>query len=343
MRKKVILGYVYQDGEVKISKEDAQKLTHIAIAFGKLGLDQTINTDSLTLLNEIDTLKGYNPDLKIILSIGHAHKDAFSDGAKTDESRKKIASECKRIVTTYNLDGIDYDWEFPTSPCNSIKCDEKDRENFTLLLKEIRTALDTIEGEHKLLTIAAGGDQYYVDFTNMSEVQQYLDYVFLMTYDLRCGFHGLTGHHTNLYTTNGDIFRTSCDAAVKIFNKAGVPLEKLCIGVAFYSREWHGVNNVNNGLLQLTDGSGPIGFYGPDYTELVENYINKNGFVRYYDDQAQAPYLFNGDRFISYDDVQSVSAKCDYVNTNNCGGIFYWQHTYDKTGTLLDTMAKKIK
>lgn len=304
--------------------------------------DQTISTEGLTLLDEVDTLKGYNPNLKILLSIGSAHRDSFSDGAKTEQSRKKIASECARIVKQFKLDGIDYDWEFPTCQCNSIKCDEADRENFTLLMKEIRTALDNIDGSHYLLTIAAGGDQYYVDFTNMAEVQKYLDYVFLMTYDLRCGFHGLTGHHTNLYTTNGDIFRTSCDAAVKIFNKAGVPLEKLCIGAAFYSREWHGVKNINNGLLQLTDGSGSIGSYGPDYTEMVENYINKNGFTRYYDDQAQAPYLFNGSRFISYDDEQSIGAKCEYINETGCAGIFYWQHSYDKTGKLLDTMSKKL-
>ncbi|WMJ24068.1 glycoside hydrolase family 18 protein [Paludicola sp. MB14-C6] len=340
---KVILGYALQEGEIHISEADAKKYTHLNIAFGKLQLDQTISTEGLTLLDEIKTLKGYNPNLKISLSIGGGHKDAFSDGAKTEATRKKIASECARIVEEYKLDGIDYDWEFPTSPCNSIKCDEADRENFTLLMKEIRTALDAIDGTHYLLTIAAGGDQYYVDFTNMAEVQQYLDYVFLMTYDLRCGFHGLTGHHTNLYTTNGDIFRTSCDAAVRIFHNAGVPMEKLCIGAAFYSREWYGVKNVNKGLLQLTDGSGPVGYYGPDYTELVNNYINKNGFVRYYDEQAQAPYLFNGSRFISYDDVQSVAAKCDYVSKTGCAGIFHWQHSYDLTGELLDTMAKILK
>ena len=95
-----------------------------------------------------------------------------------------------------------------------------DKRNFTLLLKTIREALDakgSQDGRHYLLTIAAGADQYYVDGTEMAEVQQYLDFVQLMTYDMRGGFQILTGHHTNLYTPSGDLFRISTDASVNLF------------------------------------------------------------------------------------------------------------------------------
>ena len=72
----------------------------------------------------------------------------------------------------------------------------------------------------------------------MDEVQEHLDYVLLMTYDMRGGFHTLTGHHTNLYTPTGDLFRISVDASVEIFRSAGVPADKIVIGAAFYSRMW---------------------------------------------------------------------------------------------------------
>ena len=46
-----------------------------------------------------------------------------------------------------------------------------------------------------------------------------------------------------------------------------------------------------------------------DFTDLDRDYINKNGYIRYWDDEAKALYLFNGDNFISYDDEESISHK----------------------------------
>ena len=80
------------------------------------------------------------------------------------------------------------------------------------------------------------------------------------------------------------------------------------------------------------------GGYGPHYEELEQNYVNKNGYVRYWDDEAKAPWLFNGSTFLSYDDEESIRCKCAYVEKEQYGGIFYWQHEYDKSGRLLSIM-----
>ena len=72
-----------------------------------------------------------------------------------------------------------------------------------------------------------------------------------MTYDMRGGFQVLTGHHTNLYTPTGDLFRISTDASVNLFVRAGVPKEKIVIGAAFYSRVWNEVPDRNHGLHQM--------------------------------------------------------------------------------------------
>ena len=112
----------------------------------------------------------------------------------------------------------------------------------------------------------------------MNEAQKYLDYVMLMTYDFRGGFQILTGHHTNLGPTSGDIFPSSTMNSVKLFEDAGVPSEKLLIGSAFYSRSWTGVPNVNNGYLQMAKSTGGI---SQDFTDLDRDYINKNGYIRY--------------------------------------------------------------
>lgn len=189
------------------------------------------------------------------------------------------------------------------------------------------------------MTIATGADQYYIDGTEMDQVQKYLDWVQLMTYDMRGGFQIVTGHHTNLYTPTGDLFRISVDASVNMFVNAGVPREKIIIGGAFYSRMWKNVPNKNNGLYQMSPGAGG---YGPVYTDLAANYINKNGFVRYWDEEAKAPYLFDGSTFITYEDEQSLRAKCEYVKQNNLKGIMFWEYSCDKTGTLLNTIHNSL-
>lgn len=337
--KKLILAYVYDDGAHPISEDAAKKLTHISIAFGLLQPDGSLKTEHIKMLSHLAELRKANPELEILLSVNSGHPDAFSVGSSTEAGRKAIAASCAQAVEQYGLDGIDLDWEYPCCPSNGITASPVDKENYTLLCREIRAALDSLRSD-LLLTIAAGGGEYYLHFVDMPAIEPLLDYVFLMTYDLKCGFHALSGHHTNLYPSTGDVFENSCDTVLRQFHAAGVPLSKLAIGAAFYSREWKKLRDVNHGLLQLAQTGGG---YGPNYSELVEEYIDKNGYVRYWDDEAKAPWLFNGEHFISYDDEESIRAKCEYIKQTDCAGIFYWQHTYDKTGRLLDAMAQGLK
>lgn len=337
---KVILAYVNGDAFDRITETDAKMLTHINTAFGNLDLDGNISTEHLKLNGQIARLKAYNPKLKISLSLVPSHRTAFSRGSATTEGRRKIAASCAKAIKEQGFDGVDLDWEFPCCPSNGIDGAPEDRVNFTLLCQTIRVALDGIDGRHYLFTIASGADRYFILDTEMDKVQKYLDYVCLMTYDLRCGFHALTGHHTNLYNTPGDIFANSCDTALRLYVVAGVPKKKLLMGAAFYSRIFENVNPNNNRMLQVTNK--PCD-YGPPYQDLAENYINKNGYVRYWDNYAKAPTLFNGKNLISYDDPQSVGLKCDYINSNGYAGIFYWNHIHDNTKTLLSVMHDKLK
>lgn len=344
MKEKIILGYALEEHgnplTCNVTDEDFNRLTHINVAFGRVMADQEIDTmvvgDAEALIEKLRKNRG-DRDVKIVLSlIGE-----FSKAASTEENRQRLADACVRVINRLGLDGIDFDWEFPCVPSNGLDASPEDKPNFTKLCQTVRETLDKNqpEGTHWLFTIAAAGDTFYLDFTEMDKVQQYLDYVAVMTYDLKCGFHAITGHHTNLYLSTGDIIRQSCDTAIKAFVKAGVPIEKLLLGSSLLSRQWENIVDRYHGFLQISKTGGG---YGPDYTTLVNEYVNKNGYVRYWDDEAKAPFLFNGSTFISYDDVQSIEEKCKYVMDNNIGGIFYWQYSYDLTGDILKTMADNL-
>ncbi|MDQ6420282.1 glycoside hydrolase family 18 protein [Paenibacillus sp. LHD-117] len=341
-RKYIVAGYAVDSKLPDITKEDLLKLTHLNVAFGHVRGDEIV-TEHLKHMDLLQRIKNEHPELTILLSVGGWSAGGFSEAASTEEGRKAMASSAVRVLADLPFDGIDLDWEYPCYGEAGIASSAEDKTNFTLLLKTMREALDrkgAQDSRHYLLTIAAGADQYYVDGTEMDQVQQFLDFVQLMTYDMRGGFQILTGHHTNLYTPTGDLFRISVDASVNLFIRAGVPKEKIVIGAAFYSRVWHQVQDIGNGLHQM---AGSTGGYGPDFTALTADYIDKNGYVRYWDNEAKAPYLFNGSSFISYDDEQSLEHKSGYIKRSGLAGMMFWEYGCDGTHRLLDAMYEGLK
>jgi chitinase len=335
--KKCLLAYV---GSGEINESDAKKLTHINIAFGQLNSDGTVTAKEHDKVQMISLLRKWNPELKIVLSLIGSEPNSFSECCKTNENREAAAKAIAKAVDELGLDGVDLDWEYPCVPSNGSDTDIQDKVRFTLFCKVIRDALDALKGNRRIFSIAAGADLYYVHCVELKELSKYLDYICLMTYDLKCGFHALAGHHTALYSKVGDVFRNSCDQALRLFHESGVPKEKLLMGAAFYSRKWTELENRNHGLLQICKTGGN---YGPDYDVLEAEYINKNGYIRYWDEEAKAPFLFNGSTFISYDDEESLRMKAQYVNENEYAGIFYWEHKCDKTRKLLKILHKELK
>jgi chitinase len=329
-----ILGYATEKSV--ITRADAGRLTHINAAFARLRRDGSIDAAHLEIISRMGELRKWNPGLKIAASIVPHESDAFTVCAADPALREAVGRSCARLITECGFDGVDFDWEYPCVPSNGVDATIADKRNFTLLCQAARQAIDAT-GKGRLLTIAAGADSYFVESVELPELVKVLDYIYLMTYDLKCGFHALTGHHTALYSSTGDYFRNSCDQALRLFHSTGVPKEKLLMGAAFYSRKWENIQDRNRGFLLLSKtGAG----YGPDYAALAKDYIDKNGYTRYWDDEAKAPWLFNGSTFLSYDDEQSLACKCAYVKKEGYAGIFYWEHNSDSTGTLLKTLAE---
>ncbi len=337
MRKHKIIAYVSTNDLGLIKEDDLKRLDVINIAFGHIhnGLATWNYKDNLKY---IEAAKNINPNLKFVLSIGGWSAGGFSEVASTEQSRLNFAKSAVKIVTDCRLDGLDIDWEYPCYSVAGISASKDDKKNFTLYIKALREELNTINKDY-MLTIAVGAGNYFTRGTEMDIVQQYLDYVQLMTYDMIGGFSMATGHHTNLYTPTVSLSDSSVDTTVKVFVDAGVPIEKLVIGVAFYSRQWSGVPNVDNGYMQHAKTAGG---YGPGYSDLIEKYVNKNNFIRYWDDEAKAPYLFDGNIFITYDDTESIKYKAEYVKEKNILGIMYWEYGCDRTFTLTKCIRSNL-
>ena len=275
----LILGYAMDASLPLFTREDLRRLTHINLAFGLIR-DGGLTSEKLTHLDLLPQFRAWNPDIHIVLSVGGWGAGGFSEMARTAEGRRSFARCCRRAVDEYGLDGIDIDWEYPCSDLAGIDADPADRETFTPLLQALREAL----GDH-LLSVAVGASTEFVRSTQMDQVARIVDYVQIMTYDMRSGFTHQAGHHAALGATRGDMSNLNTKDMVEMFHSAGVPLEKMVIGAAFYGRLWKGVRNANHGLLQPAQ---TVGLSGPRYSEIDEEYLNRNRFVPYWDADAQA-------------------------------------------------------
>ncbi len=329
-KKSVIIAYVGGfRGLIQTDSIDIWRLSHINYAFVDVKENRAwLHNEATDTINlrKLSELKQQKPDLKILISIGGwTWSKNFSDAVLTDTSTKNFAYSAVDMVAKYDLDGIDIDWEYPGMIGDSNMYRPEDREHYTLLFKDLRKGFDSLKKiTHRkyFITTAVGGSQDYIDHTEMDKVQYYANYINVMSYDYADGSDSISGHHTNLYTSSGDTAQYSADRSIQAFIAAGVPRKKIVMGVAFYGKGWQMQSTDSNGLyrraLQPARGGG--------FTYLKDSLINKNGFVRYWDDKASAPYLFNPEKkiFISYDDEESVKNKCKYVKQYHLAGVMFF-------------------
>ena len=337
------------------------KLTHIIFSFTEVHDNQMKfrNEARGPLLEKLSAQKEKYPDLKVMVACGGwGGSEGFSEMAATEETRKQFVGSVVTFIKKYNLDGLDIDWEYPGLPGAGNPYGPQDKENFTALMHDLRKAMDKI-GRVQVLTFAAAGWQRFFDHIELDKVMQYADYMNLMTYDLSGGGDRFTSHHTNLGVVRiedmgdspaAEFMRAATDTTipwsaqeiVEFCIEKGVDPAQLVIGAAFYGKGWIGVPPENNGMYQ--HNRGPWDGFGR-YFALRESYEDKNGFVRYWDTVAMAPWLYNATDsiLITYDDTVSVRLKAEYVKSRGLGGIMFWELSGDTPGGgLLDAIHSGI-
>ncbi|MEN2256826.1 peroxiredoxin [Paraclostridium benzoelyticum] len=301
---------------------DAFLLDFVIYAFVEIKPDGTLFVPTPRYLRQLLALRKDNPDLQVIAAIGGWGQDGFSDAASNPVSRYNFAKQVNSLIKQYELDGIDIDWEYPGTSGAGIKSRPEDRENFTLLLTAIRDVI----GFNKWLSVAGTGSREYITKSaEINKIAPLIDYFNLMSYDFTAGETGQKGqkHQANLYESPLSIPGYSVDIMVNNLIEAGMPSEKILLGVPFYGRLGATVTK--------------------SFDQLRKDFINKNGYIYKFDKEAQASYLIKDDEFaMSYDDMLSIYIKTQYVIDNCLGGIFSWMAPYDKANILAKAMSDGI-
>lgn len=276
---------------------------------------------------------------------------SFSDVALTEASREKFAVSAVEFMVEYGFDGLDIDWEYPVGGgLESNVYRPEDKQNYTLLLGELREQLDiqeSIDGNDYQLTIAspAGFDKIAnYDLAGMSE---YLDFFNVMTYDYHGSWEKETNHQAALYSNPDDPSEYAqtytVSSTVQQYLDSGVAAEDIVLGAPLYGRSWTGVGDVNDGLYQAATGAGPGTWENGvlDYHDLYAKVNDPNsGYVRYWDDAAKVPYVYNDSLgvFSTYEDTQSLGMKLDYLKEQGLGGMFFWEASADLDSSHSDSL-----
>jgi chitinase len=348
LTKPVVIGYVGGfHGLLETDHIDVKKLTHINYAFIDIKDGRAFLTNEktdTTNFRKLNLLKRENPDLKIMISIGGwAWSENFSDAVLTDSSRKIFAESAVRIIQDHHLDGVDIDWEYPGMPGEEGNVYRpEDKENFTLMFEEIRRVLDVLEkesGEKKLLTTAVAGFEEFLKHSEMDKASKYLDYVNLMTYDLFVD--KISVNHAGLYQSDSYQSDKNADHCVNAFIAAGVPVEKLVLGLPFYGRSFTLKEAVANPIGKQFESQA----YIDGYTYIKDSLVNQKGYKLYRDTIAQVPYIYNADTktIISFDDEESVAVKCKYMMNKKMAGVMFWEYDSDKKQYLLNAINETLR
>lgn len=304
--------------------------------------------------NQLRQLKKRHPLLKVLVALGGGEWSRwFSAGAASPALRRALVASCIDLYVRGNLpvldghggpgaaagifDGIDLDWEHPGP---------NDRANLTLLIEEFRRQLDELgkpSNKHYLLTSAVNSTDEKMQYTDPAAYSRSLDWINLMTYDFHGAWskQGPTGFQSNLYSdpASGAASARSLDAGVQRFLKAGVPAEKIVVGVPFYARGWSGVDPANNGLYQKATGP------AHGFEEGAEQYatIAAKQLPTFYHPVTRQLWTYQDGTFWTYDDPQVIREKAGYVRKQGLAGMMSWSLDQDDAAFSLSRAMLDVR
>jgi len=320
-------------------------------------------------LGQLEKLKADHPHLSVLVSIGGwSQSGNFHDVASTQAKRDKFAQSVVQFVRTHKLDGADIDWEYPASvrqpdlvdnpnDQGTPDADASEKQTFTLLMQTLRVHLDAAsqqDGKYYQLSAAVSAGFTNIENTEPALYSQYLDFVNIMTYDMHGAWDTTTNHQSALYANPTAPDDLNINSVINKFKSYGISSKKLIIGTPFYTRGWKnvgtdGVDADLPGLFASADGGadgildgGVAGGVNPYYHAL--DMENDPAFTKYYDEDAEAPYLYSASKkeLYTYEDKRSLQAKIDYVKEQALGGMIIWELSSDAAPSHQENLLNVI-
>jgi chitinase len=279
--------------------------------------------------HQLEELKHRYPRLKILISLEGDAQDFAQDAQP--ENRRAFVASCVDIFLRGHFapgiskpglfDGVDIDWESPQ---------EKDAPNFLALIQEFRRQMSQVR-PGLLLSIAVDESPLTLSGTDFAGIAPLVDQVGVMNYDYAGPWSQTTGLLAPLFSKDPQDHH-SIEQSIASYEAAGVPPEKILMGLPFYGYSWTDVQIVNNGLFQ----KGQAVKQDRSYRHIRGIASN---FAAYREELSQAPWLFDGRTFWTYEDPVSIRFKASYAAHQHLGGVMIWELSGDTEDAELLSIA----
>lgn len=318
---------------------DTSKYTHIVYAFGLIASDYSvsINSSQSDMFDQFLALT----DVKKIVSFGGWD---FSTGVDTymifregvtSDNRDTLAQNLADFISTNDIDGVDFDWEYPGEPdISGIPAgSDDDGTNYLAFLKELRSLI----GDDITISIAMPASFWYLQAFPVEKLNDVVDFFIFMTYDLHgqwdygndssddgCEGGNCLRSHVNL---------TETGYALSMVTKGGADASKLMVGVSSYGRSFE---------MTTADCTGPdCTFTGPDSSATpgrctqtagylsnaeINEIISDNPTVQVlFDDSSDTDIIvYNDTQWVGYMTNTTKSTRTTYYQGLNLGGTTEW-------------------
>ena len=307
-------------------------------------------------------------DTKAVLSLGGwGGSRYFSPAVRTASARATFIGNIVKTYNTYNLDGIDIDWEYPGQTGAGNILDPSDTANFQTFLQELRAALP----QGALLTAAVSLQPWMASngqpVQSVARAASVMDYIMIMNYDV-WGSSSDPGPNAPLANLCGNSTQPTANAAsgVKAWSAAGMPRDKILLGIPAYgyintstkrtlrtrsspSSPFEEEQGLERRAVSLTSMSGSTTEGQINFATLVSSgalkmgndglFDGAGGFTKYWDDCSDTPYLSDGRTVVTYDDTSSIFDKGAFASAAGIGGISMWSLDGDTKNWALTNSA----
>ncbi|KAB1198998.1 Chitotriosidase-1 [Morella rubra] len=252
--------------------------------------------------------------------------------AANASSRGVFIRETIEVARRCGFDGVDLDWEYPGSP--------KEMSDLGFLLEEWRHAIQMEANITKRPPLLLSAAVYYsVNFSALgggprsypvASIKNNLDWINVMCYE----FHGSwdtseTGAHAALFDPNTNL---SSVYGLKSWLKAGVPQNKVILGLPLYGKTWQlkdsKVHGVGAAAVDVGIGGGVL------YYSLVVEFNRRANATIEYDLDTASVYSYSGINWVGYDDPLTTTVKIGFAQALGLRGYCFWALSYDYEWTI---------
>ncbi|OOO10858.1 glycoside hydrolase family 18 [Aspergillus oryzae] len=346
---------------MSVKEIPANKYSHIHFAFATV--TSSFDVDISDVEYEFSRFVKMSGFKKILTFGGWAFSteadtfQRFRDATKK-EHRETFVNNLVSFMNRKNLDGFDFDWEYPGAPDipDITPGSPEEGDNYLAFLQLLRSKLPS----EKSLSLAVPASYWYLKQYPVKDIAKYVDYFIYMTYDLH-GQWDVDNKSSMPGCPAGNCLRshinkTETHDAMVMITKAGVEARQLVIGITSYARSFRMTDASCSGPFCTFAGDKrhSMAYAGPctttggyisnaELNDIIKNPGNYSIVKSYIDKDSDSNILMYGNPgavdWAAYMDSDLKTNRINWIKGLNFGGCVHLFALDILYSQLLDSLS----